>query len=978
MSVQRVLTPNYEEGVDRKTLTVLRERFLKISHGRLQRTRDALGARQQVVLDLLPLLFHVNHPLFPGYVSHQTPARFADYTPTKEEIGTAQRYSRTFRYRDQSRANCDLHSLFLMGSSGTVAQSEGSDMDLWLCHRPDLDQEQLQALRRKCDLISQWAGEQGQELHVFLIDEQAFRSGRVQARTDAEDCGSAQHFLLLDEFYRSSILLAGNGPLWWLIPAYVEADYAHYAHLLQHKRFIRPGQYADLGGVARIPPEEFIGAGLWQLYKGIDSPYKSVLKLLLAEVYAQEPERLNLCLSFKQAVYEDRLDLDELDPYVMAYRRLEQYLQRRGEQERLELVRRCVYLKTGERLSVAPGQGGKRWRRQLMERLVTEWGWGRTELKRLDGRQRWKVQQAQNERRVLVNELTYSYRFLSQYARTHMAPAAIKADDVNLLGRKLYAAFQRKAGKIEFINPGIAPQLAEEQLAFHHKSSQQIGDGNGWLLYRNLPSPTDAAFHPALKRSNSLIELIAWTYFNGLLDSSTSLSLVAGTSHTTLYELQAIVADFRQMLPLPLPAVPQADFRQNSYPRHCALFVNVGLDPMAELTRQGIYKVSSRTDALGYSSQRSNLIQTLDLVTLNSWQELTVNRFEHGDALIQCLQSLLAMIIAAPRKPLPRISVHCHCPTRAVAIATRVEELLQDVTQALMHSPAQGPSPGRYVLEIDSRFFVLQFIEGEPRFASFDSRAELLHHLGRAQRHYSPILLDRHALADSPLAVVCGQAQPGKVQVFYQRKATAASTDDPAPVASVDLYVLDEQGSLITQTMPFYDQQTLLTPLHRFLQAVQERHQMHQNLDDNVGLAPEILFFELVETPQSTRPTLVSRRLPNEAVSGRYLEVQAIGNQNHQGQMQFDIFCDHQEFSALEYGEQLIPAVAHYIVSRRVGRELYPCYITDLGLPQDLEHQPYRAHRQTMHYLQYKWELEDRLNAAQRSFRAPPALAPAP
>src|SRR5690606_3724501 len=123
----------------------------------------------------------------------------------------------------------------------------------------------------------------------------------------------------------------------------------------------------------------------------------------------------------------------------------------------------------------------------------------------------------------------------------------------------------------------------------------------------------------------------------------------------------------------------------------CALFVNVGLDPMADLTRQGIYKVSSRTDALGYSSQRSNLIQTLELVTLNSWQELTVNRFEHGDALIQCLNSLLAMIAASPRKPLPQISVHCHCPTRAAAIAARVEELLRDVMQALMQTPAKGP-----------------------------------------------------------------------------------------------------------------------------------------------------------------------------------------------------------------------------------------------------------------------------------------------
>ena len=62
---------------------------------------------------------------------------------------------------------------------------------------------------------------------------------------------------------------------------------------------------------------------MWQLFKGIESPYKSVLKRLLTEVYASEHPRVEcLSLRFKQAVYEGRLDLDELDPYIVVYRRL--------------------------------------------------------------------------------------------------------------------------------------------------------------------------------------------------------------------------------------------------------------------------------------------------------------------------------------------------------------------------------------------------------------------------------------------------------------------------------------------------------------------------------------------------------------------------------------------------------------------------------------------------------------------------------
>jgi adenylate cyclase class 1 len=66
-------TPGIDDGVDRKALKQIKQRFLQVNEARLARTRTALDARQQVFLDLLPLLFHVNHPMLPGYSSHQTP-----------------------------------------------------------------------------------------------------------------------------------------------------------------------------------------------------------------------------------------------------------------------------------------------------------------------------------------------------------------------------------------------------------------------------------------------------------------------------------------------------------------------------------------------------------------------------------------------------------------------------------------------------------------------------------------------------------------------------------------------------------------------------------------------------------------------------------------------------------------------------------------------------------------------------------------
>ena len=95
----------------------------------------------------------------------------------------------------------------------------------------------------------------------------------------------------------------------------------------------------------------------------------------------------------------------------------------------------------------------------------------------IESHDEWQVSA---ERRALVNELTYSYRFLSQFARNEQTAIPLNSRDLGVLGRRLYAAFERKAGKIEFINPGIAPDLAEDTLTLVHSPSPEAeGETDG-------------------------------------------------------------------------------------------------------------------------------------------------------------------------------------------------------------------------------------------------------------------------------------------------------------------------------------------------------------------------------------------------------------------------------------------------------------------------------------------------------------------
>lgn len=948
MTRTQEIRPDIDDGIDRKVLAQLRARFLKINQGRLQRAVEALSTRQQLVLKLLPLLLHVNHPLLPGYVSASTPAGLSGFEPDDESLAEVQRLTRSFVYKPRrGQGSAPLHGLFLMGSLGTVAQAEQSDMDLWLCHSPDLTAQQLQDLRKKCDQLESWAATLGAEVHVFLVDPQRFTQGAREAQLTSDDCGTTQHYLLLDEFYRTAIWLGGRTPIWWLVPVYEEARYQDYCRILLSKRFVRAEDVLDLGHLACIPPEEFIGAGMWQLYKGIESPYKSALKLLLTEVYASEHPKVEcLALRFKQAVFEGRLDLDELDPYIVVYRRLEEYLSARGDLERLELIRRCLYLKVNKKISRPPTRGrAKSWQRLLLERLTGEWGWQNRQLSVLDSRSQWKVRQVAAERRVLVNELTYSYRFLSQFARSAQAGSSLNNRDLSVLGRRLYAAFERKAGKVEFINPGIAPDLAEDTLTLVQYPSPEAQGEHLWALFNGSLGAQEWADFAPLKRSRELIELLAWCHRNGVIDSSTRLSLHPGSSDLTEYELSNLIGSLQQSFPLPLQAVEEAALLRASIPSQVLLLVNVGVDPLKQHSQMNVHMTSGRTDALGYSGVRENLVLTLDQVVLNSWNELQVSRYDGQDALLDCLRDLLnSLPVGGPH---PRVVVRCYCRNRAQPIAERVEELLRD----LLEIYAEGRQ-SRYLVQVRQHYHVLQLTPGQVSHAALGDLPALLDHLGSEQALYSPLSLDRHALDGDDLALILPMGRPQCIQVFYRLHETSGEAE---------LTLLDERNALWRRRLPFRDEQSLLTPLHRFLQSLLYRRNAILPLDGKDSEAPlEILYYQLLPDAPLRAQRLERRPAPEAQVSHPFYDVQAIVEPGDGRQRHVTLYCNHREFSELEYGRELYRAVAQHILAQRAGGERYPCYITDLDLSAVLAGQQ----AQTVHYLRYKSGLEDALNMA--------------
>ncbi|MAM86346.1 MAG: hypothetical protein CME36_03430 [unclassified Hahellaceae] len=920
-------------------------------------------------LNILPVLFHVNHPLLPGFTSRSAPSGIVNFTIDKPRMKQLQRLSRSFQHKTtDTLTRPDVIGLYVMGSPGTLAQSSTSDIDVWLVYRNGLTVEAVNALGDKAKAVSAAAAELGIDLHFFPLNAARFRKQAQQRQADSEDSGTAQHYVLLDEFYRTCVYLAGAWPLWWLIPPDCEQTYDATARLLAEKRFIRSRDYVDFGGCPKVPENEFIGAGLWQLYKSIDSPYKSLLKLSLMECYARRSEltdapevsTMPLCVSFKAQIYRDEVSADQLDPYLMLYWYLERCLTHLNMADRLALVRQSFYMKAGTRLSTKAGSARGDWKARLLQQTVDSFDWSNDFLRYLDRHGQWKTNEVVVEQRKLVQALTASYRFLSSLARSRQSTAAISARDVHLLGRKLYAQFQRKAGKLELINSGINSDLSEQQLTFELK----INEGGAQWEVRN-------GEHQLLRDSESLIELLAWCHLNGQLRPHTSVRMVVDDSRDeeqakhfhayhaiSLAELQQLIQTLNSEIGFTasdMPAAPQAAYLEPATLRKTIIFLNVGVDPLGRLTEKGLSMVSNRTDPLSFSEERIGLVSSVDLLISNSWNEVSVLRFESGDTLMQCLRFLLA----SKSETLP--VVVCFCHSRALALSQRVGQLCRQLLTT---------SWDRYVIEQDKRLFLLErevAAEGksaEVKLLALNDADALVQALARPKSRFMRLVVDDYALPRHSLKAVAPLNEAEAIQLCF----------DYSPVNRAVYWAFDEFGTLTSGELSWsnhwafdavgrYCSNALLV----FIRNALDKLQMQI---DSASESPvsQVNCFAVGDLPVSRNLTVsardeaqnaqqlsrqTTRRISQLSLDQPIWESQLTGiriiahvmNAADRGQdsftlngciLGFDLYCEHMVFTHKTGLDGSLVELARYLATGANGKSaLRPFAIVDLSLPVD-------------------------------------------
>ena len=759
------------------------QRLDNLNQQRIDRALALMDLQSQRVFHLIPALLHYNHPMMPGFYDQQVPFGIRSFTPNEFQKQFVEDTELTLGGKLTETNNPEILGLYTMGSTSSIGQSTSSDLDIWVCVSPDMDGGARDSLTNKCLLITDWAQTLGVEANFFLMDEQRFRSNYSEEMT-GDNCGSSQHLLLLDEFYRSAVRLAGQRLLWQIIPPEMEECYDEYVQDLCSKGYIDCSQWIDFGKLNRIPAEEYFGSNLWQLYKSIDSPYKSVLKAILLEAYSWEyPHTQLLSIDTKRRFFADEPDLYGMDSYYLMLEKVTRYLERINDDTRLDLVRRCFYLKTHEKLSREAGVGSVAWRREALTEMTQAWNWDHETIVELDNRRNWKVEQVKVVHHALLDALMLSYRNLIQFARRNDITSAISPQDISILARKLYAAFEVLPGKVTLLNPQISPDLHEPDLSFIEVRQGQTNKA-GWYLYKQPLIAHRILGQPSLEHHEYLSKLVAWSFFNGLITESTRLHSVVRDAHIDIDKFYQMVSDLRNTFSLRKRRPSMQALASPCEISQLAMFINFENDPTSELSARSLKVDLKSADIFSFGEEGQSLVGSVDLVYRNSWHEVRTLHFQGETAMLDALKTVLGKMHQDALPP-ESVDVFCYSKNLRGVIRNMVYQLLAECID-LRLKPIEQEKRRRFkAIRLANKMFGLFFERRGVSVQMLENSVDFYRSISTNKLKGSPLLmLDKEQEYQLP-EVVDGFASEGLIQFFFE------DTDQ-----GFNIYVLDESNQV--------------------------------------------------------------------------------------------------------------------------------------------------------------------------------------
>lgn len=534
---------------------------------------DLFQPDQADLFELIPLLIHENIDLYKSSTrsrqlaqliydatwedrttkerKKKIPHGIAGYLPSSETEKIYRKYAAEksldseFGIIFKTHHDCAIEGLFTIGSIGSIAHTLGSDIDYWVCIRSVLfDRLMMDRLKEKLEAIETWAQERFKtEIHFFIVDiEDARRS--VFGESDSESSGSAQGRLLKEEFYRTMIHVAGKLPFWISLPSQVAK---HYYHDLFIRTCPTPGSggFIDFGDIHDIPTGEYFGASVWQMFKYLKSPFKSVLKMGLLEryIHTKRDARMLLCNQFKDHWMTPGLQfsLIKSDPYYILLRSLVEFYEKNISKKPFgALVQSCFFSKIGIRDERELQKSALGLKKILVEKCINEWHWENERVFHAGNVKSWSFRAISKESLAIERFMVRTYSSVRDaLGISSEEESLLTARDRTVLGRKMFVQFNKEASKVKTVLLVSRKGLLTGMSLIY---SQDNGRHPEWTLIHKWSDRNKKIEEVEKLRSASTIEdIVAWLVHNRLYSHETYIKLDPNPTHVRANDLRSLL-----------------------------------------------------------------------------------------------------------------------------------------------------------------------------------------------------------------------------------------------------------------------------------------------------------------------------------------------------------------------------------------------------------------------------------------------------
>jgi len=747
------------------------------SYGRTDHVNNILSQlsiNNSQVGHLLPLLLHLNQPQLPGYIAQLNITTIVNYTPSHAAVTLAKKFFNYNANAEPTHLSPMIDGLYTIGSLGSLGQAEKSDWDVWVVVKESNAKKQQDIFRKKCLMVEQWAAQLGVELHIFFVNEDQFRQG-VKSGINKESSGSAQHWLLLDEFYRSSITLAGK-PIQWHLPISQQNS-----------------QTLDLGEPPAVPAQEYFGAMMWQLYKGIDSPEKSLLKALLLESYFNDfPHTKLLSQEWKEQLVAEHF----VDHYALLLSRISQYLIKLGDHERLNLARECFYLKCAPQLSYLTDTTTLSYQQAQLKLMTEQWGFSQQKIHQLDRQNRWRPIDRQQHHQALVSALLQGYQSMKKMAHTHQVDEALYPQELAVLSRKLYSAYQDSATKI---NRLASQQNSKQSNPFFYLRRGIDEDANRvWLLLNQAPVFNKDG---TIYRDVEIIKLLGWISINKLISADTKIRLPADING---YKINQALSHIERCFSQQQAATKNALIQANQI---TSVLILINMQDDATTTFNGQTQIMDWyiNNIYSIGRKKHSLVSNIELIYRNSWNEHHAISFRGDNAILAMICHLFTLIKASDEAPkLDVVSLsEKHQPLLRDNVLFTVEECLSIIKKSNKNG-IQVKS-----LIVAGKLYGIFFGQEQVEFKEISNALELYKKLSTSTLAQLP---NSQPTTSKIKRLIYQHGSIGYVQFFLERKKQG-----------IKVYILDENNILSSYWQDELDEEQLVKEIYRFYTFTKEQ-----------------------------------------------------------------------------------------------------------------------------------------------------------